>query len=295
MMYNKNYAAAGLLASVLFSTNALGNPASTDFVKAAVDGLRNEFSTQINTLNSNVSNAQNQVNELHNTINQLNTKTNELTTTVNELMVRFNTLTNTMNDSDVTTTNKIEIIQKQVNELPIVTHHLGEVFQGGLVFYVDSSQQHGLMVSLNDLGDVVEWRNGEGGERITNANSQGLGSGETNTRLIIAEQTIDQQEGTFAALVAANYQITADGNSPCPTTLNANSACYGGWYLPSIYELVVLQNTLKNLGLGALKDDLYWSSTERDTTQAWLIDANSGEPQVRDKSTFAHIRAIHAF
>jgi hypothetical protein len=275
----------GILATVLCTTNAFSNQASTDYVKSAIDALRTELSNQSSV----------RFNELSSATKQLTAKTNELTTTLNQLSLQLNRFITQTNDRDTGANSKIEVVQKQVNELPIITHRIGEVFQGGMVFYVDSSQQHGLMVSLNNLGDGVEWRNGEGGDRITNAQAQGLGSGETNTRLIIAQQTIDQQEGQFAALAAANYQISSDGKSPCSTTMNPTLTCYGGWYLPSLYELVLLNSTLKHLGLGEIKEELYWSSTESDTTQAWLVDFASGEPQVRDKATPAHIRAIHAF
>lgn len=188
-------------------------------------------------------------------------------------------------------------VQKQVNELPLITHHIGEVFQGGMVFWVDASQQHGLMVSLADLNgsEGIEWRNGEGGDRTVNAHAKGLGAGENNTRLIVAEQTIDQQEGQFAALLAANYQVSVDGMTPCPATITATLACYGGWYLPSVYELVLLHTHLKRMGLGQLADLSYWSSTESSTTEAWLVDFSSGEPSVHEKSTTALVRAIHAF
>jgi hypothetical protein len=284
-MSKKHSVVFGILATVLWGTNAFSNPASTEYVKSSIDALRTELNNQSSA----------RFNELSTATNQLTTKTNELTTMLNQLSLQLNQFITQMNDRNTGANNKIEEVQKQVNELPIITHQIGEMFQGGMVFYVDSSQQHGLMVSLGDIGDAVEWRNGEGGDRITNAHAQGLGSGETNTRLIIAEQTIDQQEGQFAALAAANYQISSDGKSPGPTTMNVTFTCHGGWYLPSIYELVLLNSTLKHLGLGEIKDELYWSSTESDTTQAWLVDFANGEPQARDKATAAHIRAIHSF
>ena len=287
-MYTKQCLAIGMLAGVLCSTSALGNQASTEYVKASIDTLRNELNNQFST----------QFNELNNKENQLTIKTNELTTTTNQLMntvsqlmIQLNALTAQTNEASTTINNKIELVQNQVSDLPIVTHHIGEIFQGGVVFYVDKTQQHGLMVSLDDLGHGIEWRNGEGGDRTVNAKAQGLGAGETNTRLIIAQQTIDQQEGQFAALVAANYQILADGKSPCATTITADSACYGGWYLPSVYELMLLNTNLK----GQLSDTAYWSSTEASTTEAWLVDFRSGEAQISEKSTSAHVRAIHAF
>lgn len=242
-MHTKSVIAIGMLASML-SANAIGNPASTEYVKSAIDGLRSELTTQIKTLKSGMGS-----------------------------------------------------VQKQVNELPIITHKIGEIFQGGMVFWVDGSLQHGLIVSLADLNgqEGVEWRNGEGGDRTVNAQAKGLGAGAANTRLIIAQQTIDQQEGQFAALLASNYQISADGITPCPAMITATKACYGGWYLPSVYELVLLHTTLKSTDLGGLANDAYWSSTESNTTQAWLVDFSSGEPYVREKATPARIRSIRTF
>ncbi|HDS3856738.1 TPA: DUF1566 domain-containing protein [Legionella pneumophila] len=225
-----------LIGAVLFHTTVVAQPASTEFVKSAVDGLRSEILTQVNT------------------------------------------------------------VQTQVNTLPIVTHHIGERFQGGMVFWVDSSLQHGLMVSLHDLtpSEGIEWRNGEGGDRVVNAKGLGLGSGETNTRLIISEQTIDDQEGRFAALLASNYQVSVDG-TPCPEPITASSTCIGGWYLPSIYELMLLHKNLKQINPNHEVSASYWSSSEHSTTDAWLLDFNSGEALITPKASKAHVRAIHSF
>jgi hypothetical protein len=273
-MFAKKIITTGLLASTLCSPTAFSNQASTEYVKAAVDALRSEIS---------------------NITNQLSSRTSELIATTNQLTTNINTITIQIKDSGSNTNSKIEAVQNQVNELPIITHHIGELFQGGIIFYVDASRQHGLMASVNDLGqEGIEWRNGEGGDRTVNAQARGLGSGENNTRLIIAEQTIDQQEGVFAALLAANHQSLADG-TPCPATISPTLTCYGGWYLPSIYELVLMHANLKNLGLGQLADEGYWSSTESNTTQAWLINFGTGEAVISEKSNPARVRAIHAF
>ncbi|MCK1850931.1 hypothetical protein MXD98_16390, partial [Legionella pneumophila] len=61
-------------------------------------------------------------------------------------------------------------------------------------------------------------------------------AGESNTKLIIAQQTIDNQSGSFAALLAANYRVLGDGITPCPIPSSESITCYGGWYLPSAFE-----------------------------------------------------------
>lgn len=241
-MFKKSVLATGMVTSLLCSTNALCNPASTEYVKTAIDALRTELSSS-----------------------------------------------SSANDS------KIDAVQKQVNDLPIITHQIGEVVQGGIVFYVDASRQHGLMASLHDLEpDGIEWRNGEGGDRTVNAKGLGLGSGEPNTRMIVAQQTIDQQEGQFAALLAANYHCLADG-APCSSSTNPTLSCYGGWFLPSVDELILMHANLKTRNLAQLADVEYWSSTEANTTQAWLVHFATGEAQAREKLTPARVRAIHTF
>lgn len=286
---------AGMLASMACSAAVFASPASTEYVKASIDALRSDLSTQINSLNTSAHTTQNQIADLYSKTNQLSIQINQLSTRMNTLIVQINSLETKTTESDVNTTNKIDDVQKQISELPIVTHQIGEIFQGGMVFYVDATQQHGLIVSLSELGEPIEWRNGEGGDRITNAQSYGLGAGEANTRLIISEQTVDEQTGSFAALVANNYQIAADGKSPCPATMSPILACYGGWYLPSAYELVLLHHALKQKGLSEFKNDSYWSSTEGDTTQALVVDFNTGESRIQDKASKAFVRAIHNF
>lgn len=228
--------------SITLSPSAFSAPASTEYVRNAMNALQSELSNTLNALN-----------------------------------------------------NLITTVQGQVNDLPILTYKLGDIAEGGRVFWVDASRQHGLMVSLTDLNEPegVTWRNGESGDRITNAQAHGLGAGETNTRLIIAEQTIDEQEGRFAALLAGSYQIAGDG-TPCAATMRANTPCFSGWYLPSTYELVLLHNSFRRMNLEQL-DGFYWSSTEGSPTDAWLVDFATGEPLLREKSTLAQVRAIRAF
>lgn len=179
----------------------------------------------------------------------------------------------------------------------IKTYRIGNITHGGMVFWVDQSEQHGLVVSLQDLnhGQGIQWCNGEAGERIVNATAQGLGAGETNTRLIVSQQTEDEQEGIFAALVAANYQITEDGLTPCSQPLKTTQSCYSGWYLPSVYELMLLHANLNQTQILELNPSRYWTSSEYNTTKAWALDLSQGEVVLGDKSYPALIRAIRAF
>lgn len=254
--------------------NANSNPASTDFVLSVVNALRNELSPVFQSL-------QNQMSQLSQTVNGQ----------LQSLQSQLNQIPQAMVNE---VTRGIESLQNQLNELPIKTHQIGELWQGGIVFFVDETRQHGLITSVDDLHEGIEWRNGESGDRMVNAKGIGLGAGENNTRLIVAEQTVDNQEGQFAALIALNYQATAEG-APCELTANPTLLCYGGWFLPSIQELGLLYTNLKNKGLGALKEGLYWSSTEANFTQSFAMDFSQNNPQVIDKATPARVRAIRHF
>lgn len=182
------------------------------------------------------------------------------------------------------------------------THHLGESYQGGIIFWLDETKQHGLIASKFDLNDNrgIQWRNGDSGNKITNARSDGVGAGATNTRLIISQQTVDNQSGSFAALIAAQFNIQEEGELSCSTPAKPNTTCYGDWYLPSIYELTLLKASLQPRGVtsfaATFAPDFYWSSTEADVSNAWLQDFNTGEPLPSDKaSTLGHVRAVRRF
>ncbi|PJE09574.1 MAG: DUF1566 domain-containing protein [Legionella sp.] len=178
------------------------------------------------------------------------------------------------------------------------THQLGDSYQGGVIFWLDETGQHGLIGSKYDLNDNqgVQWRNGDSGNKITNASSDGIGAGENNTRLIIAEQTADNQSGNFAALVAARFSVSDDGLTPCSIPASPTTICYGDWYLPSIYELSLLKARFQRQGIRNFAPDFYWSSTEAGVANAWLQNFSTGEIVQSDKaSTLGHVRAIRKF
>jgi hypothetical protein len=172
-----------------------------------------------------------------------------------------------------------------------IQKNIGENYRGGTIFWLDETKNHGLIVSLSDIANSTSWRNGDSGSKTTNAKSDGVYAGESNTRLIISEQTIDHQKGAFAALLASEYKVLSDGITPCGTDVNTNNVCYGNWYLPSIYELALLRHNLPSI----LKEETYWSSTEASVKNAFLLHMASGEKKEVDKSVSAHIRAISQF
>ena len=155
----------------------------------------------------------------------------------------------------------------------------------------------GLIASKMDVNEQgIQWRNGASGNKVTNARGDGIGAGESNTRIIIAAQTIDNQNGLFAALQAANFQVLEDGFTPCKTPTVAGHTCYGGWYLPSAFELQLLHTNLNQTNLSSFAPEFYWSSTEANVSNAWLQNFSSGELIPSNKSnTIGRVRAISRF
>lgn len=205
-------------------------------------------------------------------------------------------ITDAVNNLTAVMQKEINALLTQINNQRIPTHRLGEQYQGGIIFFVDESRLHGLIAATHDAnnGEGIQWQNGEAGDKIVNARANGVGGGQSNTRLIIAQQTIDYQQGNFAALVASNFSVSADGSTPCSTTANQNMACYGDWYLPSIYELDLMRLNLREAN--QLIPVPYWSSTEASVTEAWVQDFGTGEQRITDKAQAnARVRAIRAF
>jgi hypothetical protein len=161
-------------------------------------------------------------------------------------------------------------------------HFIGEHYCGGIVFYVDSSGQHGLIASTTDQSYGMRWYAGA----VTSpmALADGFGAGKANTIIIIANQGIGDRD-TYAARVCNEYSLTDGGTT------------YGDWYLPSKYELNLLY--FQRGVVGGFTLNSYWSSTEvfgaNSNTDAWSQRFSDGTQNKYTKLTQFCIRAIRAF
>jgi hypothetical protein len=150
-------------------------------------------------------------------------------------------------------------------------HYVGELYGGGIVFYVYDNGQHGLVAAIADQSTGIQWYNGS--YSSTNAARDGIGAGEFNTERIITNQGV----GSYAAQLCAYYQ---GGN-------------YGDWYLPSLYELNLLYE--QKSVVGGFASGFYWSSIEDLNDGALGINFVHGNQNFSDKSTPRYLRAIRAF
>ncbi len=151
------------------------------------------------------------------------------------------------------------------------TYTIGQNAQGGRIFWLDATGQHGLVASTIDLADAV-WYNGN---TNTKAIRYGVYGGFENTQMILNSHGY----GSFAAKTAAMY----------------NGGAFGDWYLPAYDELRLLAVS----GLGLLSGT-YWSSTELGVLTGFISDASfgitsAGNQALSSKSTLLKVRAIRKF
>jgi hypothetical protein len=148
---------------------------------------------------------------------------------------------------------------------------IGQEYQGGIIIYIDTSGEHGIIAAKTDQSLGATWYNGVYG--ITGANGKIIGTGPANTRKIIRAQGTP---GNYAARICGRLKVDD----------------YNDWYLPSKNELAEVYKQKAVIGAG---DFLYWSSSEVDGNIAWAQNFSTGGRKQSDKSEVYHVRAVRTF
>lgn len=157
--------------------------------------------------------------------------------------------------------------------VPPAPFSIGQSYGGGIVFYVDSTQKHGFVVSKISQGTAVPWSNGS--TVVTNASGSSLGWGQENTTAIVSALG----DGNYAASLCKKMVING----------------YDDWYLPSKEELHLIYQQKAQGKLSNLSNDFYWSSTEVSATMAWSQSFSNGANGSTDKSGNYAVCAIRSF
>jgi hypothetical protein len=156
-------------------------------------------------------------------------------------------------------------------EPPLSAPYVGQSYAGGIVFYVDGSGLHGLVVTTTDVG-----RQPWGCRGTSVPTSAAFGTGATNTAAIIASCG----EASFAAK-------TADGLS---------LAGYTDWFLPSAAEMSLVRTNLYLQALGGLSQwDQYWTSSEAWADAGYVANFYYGDMGANYKDGNNLFRAVRAF
>ena len=171
-------------------------------------------------------------------------------------------------------------------EEEVIIRSIGDPYQGGIIAYLlksddvgyEGSQQHGLIVALEDQGGMdVLWWNEVLGDLETKALGNLIGDGLSNTELIVSVQG----EGVYAAKICMDYEVAE------------NEVVYDDWFLPSKGELAEIYENIDELG--EFKTT-YWSSTEAERNQgAWRQNLFNSAQNVSKKYEPYSVRPIRSF
>jgi hypothetical protein len=175
------------------------------------------------------------------------------------------------------------------NTAPANTYSIGDFAQGGIVFWVDESGEHGLVCAKSGISSKLAWYAGTLGD--TRAYGDGPFSGWMNTAIILsAHITVGDDGSNYAARYCANLSITEGGIK------------YSDWYLPSKAELALMYDNKTTIdatatanGGDAFYISIYWSSTESNSNGAWNQSFNDGTQNNSIKSMVNYVRAVRAF
>jgi hypothetical protein len=157
-------------------------------------------------------------------------------------------------------------------------HYVGEPLSGGVVFHhyvISGTDEVCLIVSTEDVHQGIEWSD------VTDVLLSGTSSwdGETNTGLIVGQEGHTRS----AALECRNYSD-------------------GGWYLPSVSEMNLLEKSLFDInrslanipGSQEIQLGHYWTSTEFNEGWAYGFCFDDGRVEYDgiDKYNKFAVRAI---
>ena len=163
------------------------------------------------------------------------------------------------------------------------TYSIGDIVNGGVVFWLDSTGQHGLVVAFSDVATSAKW--GCYGTDLPNVPNVPYNGG------------VPVGQG---AEIGDGFNNTNNILKYCPTAPAALAArSYGpDWFLPSINELKKIYDnkpTLVGVSGFTAFSDYYWSSTEYDINSAWDQNFDDGFQDGTSKNYAGNVRAVRAF
>ncbi|OAD92046.1 hypothetical protein A7A78_09875 [Aequorivita soesokkakensis] len=173
--------------------------------------------------------------------------------------------------------NIVEIEEADTNDC----FKIGDEFQGGIVFYIDATNEHGLIAATEDQSSGAIWGCPETTDPI--ANQRDIGFGNANTNAIVNN----------CAEVNTSAKICSE------LILNG----YDDWFLPTVHELELLYHN-RNL-VGGFSSTNYSSSSEGKNNDGIYKDVisidfglnpvHADRQQPIDKTTPLAVRAIRKF
>ena len=164
------------------------------------------------------------------------------------------------------------------------TYTVGERFGGGIIFYVDGTGKHGLIVAKEDCSVGIFWARNSGctcgATYTTGASGTVIGTGYTNTNIISAN------------CCASPYAVS--------TCLSYSSNGYIDWFFPSVSEMQRMYTAgMLSKGIGISTSQDYWTSSEStggtSDHYAFMYNFGSNTSAAVLKNNDRRVRAIRKF
>ena len=166
-------------------------------------------------------------------------------------------------------------------------HYIGELYGGGVVFWVDNTGLHGLIVSMIDISSSQKYSNIS--TILIGQTAQSDWNGMTNSNAVTGQ---------------AGHTISAAKLCLEYTNEDYGTGIFSDWYLPSRTEFNDLRNNMKAVTKTLDTDGnpattplnwLYWTSTESNAEKAWAYQWWPGKTYEDSKSNQCQVRAVRAF
>lgn len=184
---------------------------------------------------------------------------------------------------------------------PPVTYVVGDIGPaGGLVFYDKGSYSEGwryLEAASSDVGVESDYEHVFGFYRPPSSSGSpamvgtetGIGTGQANTTTLVWKMDSPAYSSNSGTSTTAEYaarlcDIHEEGG-------------YDDWFLPSYNELKQMHTNLHkhNPSLGGFVDGEYWSSSEKNASEAWLLVFSTGAQGYTGRANGFRVRPIRAF
>ena len=165
---------------------------------------------------------------------------------------------------------------------------LGQSAYGGTIACLNGGSNN-LIAATTDNSTSIQW-----GGYGTTTHATSTTNGATNTPMIVTAVGANG-DTPYAAQLCSDYEIDSQGNSPC----QSGNTCYNDWFLPSGNNTTYLGQlnclyTNQN-EVGGFARAYYWSSTEKDTDNAWLQSFASGSQFYVNENDDRRVRCVRAF
>ncbi|MEO9532032.1 MAG: hypothetical protein ABJG68_07100 [Crocinitomicaceae bacterium] len=183
----------------------------------------------------------------------------------------------TLNGTDLEITDAGGTTTVDLSTLGGAQFHVGMHYQGGIIVYVDTTGEHGLIAGTVDLGTTSELFESP------------------NTAPLVATDSTDGAANTALLVAAAGTYPPAD---LCDAYTGGG---FTDWYLPAVYELQLIANSNYIMGGSRLAlGVLYWSSTETNSAgnglSAYTVNNNPNFIEAKSQSTTnIRVRPMRAF